>query len=832
MENQQQNIPTQEKVTKKKRPPKIVDLSAVERFDVQQNVGLTSEQVATRVENGLTNVDTSKAGKSIFGIIVSNVCTFFNLLYLVIAIVLLVYGQYKNMSFMVIVVANTAIAIVQEIRSKKTLDKLKLVNTPTVLVTRNGQQEEISIDQIVLDDVIEVALGNQISCDCIVLDGSIEVNESILTGESDSIVKNVGDTLFAGSIVVAGSCTARVDKVGKFNYVASLTSRAKKYEKPRSQMLKTLKSILIFVAVIVVPMAIGLWVVNYQFNSDPTHWPVGQSWDESRIFIETLNKTAGAIISMIPAGPFLLTTVSLAVSVIRLSQKKTIVQELYCIEMLARVDCLCLDKTGTITDGTMKVVESIDLRAKDGKHTIKEIMASFNAAQRDENMTGKALAKFYGKPKNPPLQKVFVLPFSSARKYSAVSFSGQGTFFLGAPEFVLTSKNEQLEETIAKHTAKGLRVLVLAHSATTATTQDKLPAVRRAIALIVIEDRIRKDAADTIKWFKNNGVQVKVISGDNAATVSKIAARVGVENADQYVSLENMTEEQIKQAATKYTVFGRVTPDQKAMLVKALKAAGKTVAMTGDGVNDILAMKESDCAIGLASGSDAARNVAHLIMQDDSFASLPHVVNEGRRVVNNIQSSTSLYFMKTLYVIVINFLIAFMHFALKVTVPTPYSTIQIFVLETIIVGLTATILALQPNTQIIKGKFLNNILRRCLPASLTFLVTTASLYLAKYFVITDMTGEQLSTLVAVTYTIGGYYALFYACKPFKGWKIALYAGIGVISALMLLLMPNMWDYVALSREQFLLLIIEIFASWSILKGFMYLFSLRKKTLIK
>ncbi|MBR2975119.1 MAG: HAD-IC family P-type ATPase, partial [Clostridia bacterium] len=420
------------------------------------------------------------------------------------------------------------------------------------------------------------------------------------------------------------------------------------------------------------------------------------------------------------------------------------------------------------------------------------------------------------------------LPFSSARKYSAVSFTGQGTFFLGALEFVLNGINEQLQETISKHTSKGLRVLVLAHSATTATSQDKLPAVRRAIALIVIEDKIRKDAADTIKWFKGNGVQVKVISGDNASTVSKIASRVGVENADKYVSLEGMTEEQVKQAATKYTVFGRVTPDQKAILVKALKASGKTVAMTGDGVNDILAMKESDCAIGLASGSDAARNVAHLIMQDDSFASLPHVVNEGRRVVNNIQSSTTLYFMKTVYVIVVNFIIALMHFAFDVTLTTPYETIQIFVLETVIVGITATVLALQPNTQIIKGKFFHNVISKCLPASLTFLVTTASLYFVKNFVMTDMTGDQLNTLIALTYTVGGYYALFYACKPFNGWKIALYAGVGVVSILLITLMPAAWKYVELTREQILLLLVEVFASWSILRGFMYLFSLKGK----
>ncbi|MCM1043176.1 MAG: HAD-IC family P-type ATPase [Corallococcus sp.] len=803
-------------------------MNNVNRFVVSQKSGLTDDMVSSRIDAGLVNIDMSSKGKSILEIILSNIFTFFNLIYIAIAVVLMIYRQYSNLTFIAVIFANTLIAIIQEIRSKKTLDKLNLVNVPTAIIVRNGAETELPVTEIVLDDIVLFATGNQISCDSVVIDGSVEVNESILTGESESVLKRQGDILYAGSIVVSGNAVARVDKVGKFNYISGLTGRAKKYKKPRSEMLASLRTILIFIAIIIVPMTICLWITNYKFYSNPNNWITPSDFTENGAFITALNKTAGAIISMIPAGPFLLTTVALAVSVIRLSKRNTIVQELYCIEMLARVNCLCLDKTGTITDGTMRVVESIDLRTQVSKFTLREIMGAFNASQKDNNMTSKALKKYFGSPKVSVMKKVAVLPFSSARKLSAVSFEGQGTYILGAPEFVLKASNSQIDDLTQKYASQGLRVLVLAHSSTTMPSEDKLPAVRRAIAIIVIEDRIRRDAENTIAWFKKNGVAVKVISGDNALTVSNIATRVGIENAERYISLEGLNDDEVRACATEYTVFGRVTPDQKAILIKAMRSAGLTVAMTGDGVNDILAMRESDCSISLAGGSDAARNVAHLVLQDDCFSNLPHVVAEGRRVVNNIQSSTSMYFMKTVYVIVINLMIVISDLVFKVAMPSPYEPIQIFLLESLIVGLPTTILALQPNTEIIKGKFLGNVLRRCLPASITFIISTLSLYILQNKVFVEMSGEQLSTMISISYTFGGLFALYYACKPFNKWRVALYVGVCVLTVLLIVLMPSMWKYVELDREYILLLLIELLAIPPLLFINMKLFKLREK----
>lgn len=798
---------------------KVADINSVARFVVRPNKGLDDSQIATRYSEGLINRDSRKHGKSILGIVLSNIFTFFNILYLIIGTVLAIYQQWEQMTFLVIIVANTGIAIVQEIKAKKTLDKLNLVTIPTVIATRNGKQIDVATNELVLDDIYSLQTGNGIPTDSIVVDGVVEVNESILTGESDALVKKKGDTLFAGSYVVSGNCQARADKVGKYNYIASLTSRAKQYSKPNSQMLKSLKGILIAVAIIILPMTFYLWEINYAYyNKD---------------IIQTLVKTSGAIISMIPAGPFLLTSVALAVSVIRLVKRKTMVQELYCIEMLARVDCLCLDKTGTITDGTMKVVESIDLRqGSSAKLTIREIMSAFLLATKDDNVTAKALKKYFGQNRNG-LRSVSVLPFSSQRKLSAVSFEGQGTYILGAPEFVLTTASNRVNDLTQKYASQGLRVLVLAHSPTT-VFDEKLPAVRRPVAVIAIEDRIRPDAKTTIAWFVENGVDIRVISGDNAITVGNIAKRVGIADADKCISLENMTDEEVIESAKHYKVFGRVTPDQKALLIKALKSLGHTVAMTGDGVNDILAMKQSDCSISLANGADAARNVAHLVMMDNDFSCLPDVVAEGRRVVNNIQSATTMYFMKTVYVIFINIALIILNMALHVNMPTPFSSIQVFLLDTVIVGITTTLLALQPNHHIIRGNFLSNVLAKCLPASFTFILSTVSIYMLDQFGIVPMPGDILSTVVSISYIMGGLFMLFYACKPFNKWKKIMYASIWVIVMVALIFFPQVWHYSPLNTTQILLLLVEclaipivLYALISVASKFNYIKNIKK-----
>ncbi len=819
---------------RKKRVKLPADLKGVEHFEPSIDQGLSYEQVNARLEQGLVNVDTTKKGKSIAGIIFSNVFTFFNVVYIIIATILIIYGLWKQCGFIPIVVANTAIAIVQEIKSKLNLDKLNLITEPHVKVKRNGTTADISVNELVLDDVFCVSGGEQISADGIVLDGYVEVNESILTGESDAVVKRKGDTLFAGSFVLSGTCTAQVSAVGKYNYISKLTGRARQYQKPRSQMLKTFNGILVFVAIVIVPMTICLFMVNAAyFAQGKINWAnfrLANLYDD--VYNDALKFTAGSIISMIPAGPFLLTSIALAASFLRLAKNKTMVQELYCIEMLARVDTLCLDKTGTITDGSMRVVEGIDLRTGVNSYTLREIISSMNVALKADNMTSKALKKYFGCPKKPPIEAATVIPFSSERKLSAVSFKTGGTYMLGAPEFVLKTPNERVNELVNKYTREGLRVLLLAHSTST-IYNGTLPQTRRPVAVIVIEDHIRPDAKETIEWFRKNDVKIKVISGDNPVAVSSIALRVGVENAESYVSLDGMTDEQVRAAATQYTVFGRVSPDQKAILVRALRAAGSTVAMTGDGVNDILAMKESDCSISLAGGSDAARQVSHLVLLDDSFSNLPKVVAEGRRVVNNIQSATSMYFMKTVYVIVTNILLIILHFGFKRTMQSPLTNMSVMLMDFVVVAMPTMILALQPNEKLIKGNFLASVLKRCLPASITFIITTVSIYILQIADPTFIPQEQLGTLVTIPYTFGGLFALFYACQPFnKWWKTATFVSTWaiVILALSIPSLYTLFDYVRLSREQILLLIVEVLATPFILYAFMKLFQQIKKPL--
>ena len=830
-------IEMSEKVThneKRKTRTKLPrDLSGVKHFSPALDVGLTHEQVEERVSQGLVNVDTTKKGKSIAGIIFSNIFTFFNVVYIIIATILIVYGLAGQCTFLPVVIANTLIAIVQEIKSKITLDKLNLITEPQIRVKRGGKTMEIAVKDLVIDDVVTVNGGEQISADCVVVDGYVEVNEAILTGESDAVIKRKGDTLYAGSFVVSGTCTAQVSAVGKYNYIASLTGRARQYQKPRSQMLRALKGILVFVAIVIVPMTICLFMVNTEAINLPNG--IVTDWSKFSFKLEdttALNLTAGSIISMIPAGPFLLTSIALAASFLRLAKNKTMVQELYCIEMLARVDTLCLDKTGTITDGTMRVIESIDLRPNNATYTLREIMSSINTALKADNMTSKALKKYFGSPKKPPLEAIATIPFSSERKMSAVSFKNNGTYILGAPEFVLKTPNDRVQDLVKKYAEQGLRVLLLAHSSTTIYNSDTLPQTRRPIAVIVIEDHIRSDAKETIEWFRKNDVKIKVISGDNPTAVSSIALRVGVENAENYISLEGMSDEAVREAATKYTVFGRVSPDQKAILVKALKASGATVAMTGDGVNDILAMKESDCSISLAGGSDAARQVSHLVLMDDSFSNLPKVVAEGRRVVNNIQSATSMYFMKTVYVIVINIILVTLHFAFGRTMQSPLTNRSVMLMDWVIVALPTMLLALQPNEKLIKGNFFANVLKRCLPASLTFIITTLACYVILSVDPTLVPEDQLGTLVTLTYTFGGLFALFYACQPFNKWKVAMYLAIWaiVVACVCVPFVAGLLDYVVLGREQLLLLLVEILATPFILFAFMRIFQQSRKPL--
>lgn len=777
----------QEREEEKKKKKPAVPLHLAERYTPKVGKGLSQSQVDARVEDGLTNHSDKNSGKTYAQIFLSNIFTFFNFIYIIVFIALAYFGQWNQIFFMAVLVANTGIAIIQEIKSKKTIEKLSVVSAPVATVLRDGVEIEIPVGEVVLDDIMILTLGKQICADCILVEGGVEVNESMLTGESVPVLKKKGDTLYAGSFVTSGKCVAQVDKVGEYNYIEGLTLQAKKYRKPRSELLKSLNLVLKVIAVIIVPIAVFSFLNNYN------NAPIG-----SDAIVFAVSKTAGSVISLIPAGPFLLTSVTLAVSVIRLAKRNTLVQELYCIEMLARVNVLCLDKTGTITDGTMSVEETIEIK-NDSTHTIKQIIGNMMRALDDNNMTSVALREKFGTAKG--MKVTATVPFSSARKFSAVSFDGEGTYFLGAPEFVLPGGSVKVDKLVQKYAEGGYRVLVLANSSAQILSSEnaapKVPAVRRPVALIVIEDRIRPDAANTIQWFKDNGVEVKVISGDNPVTVSEIARKVGVDGSERYISLEGMSDEQVAEAANHYTVFGRVTPDQKAILVRAMRKVKKTVAMTGDGVNDILAMREADCSIAMAAGSEAARNVAHLVLIDNNFASMPHVVAEGRRVVNNVQSVASLFFMKTIYTIVITIM------ALALNMTYPYSTSSILLLEVFIVGVPGAILAIQPNTSLIKGRFLPNVFKKALPFSLVFIISTTLVYMICYMMV-DVEQPQIETIAAIVYTAAVFFALYFNCRPVNFFRGILLAASGLCTIFGMVFFWDFFGYAPLESVEILI----------------------------
>ena len=563
----------------------------IERYEPDINVGLTEEQIDKRISAGLNNYKSMGSTKTISQIIIGNIVTPFNILIFIIAGFLISVNSIKDLTFLVIVLLNLVIGIIQEISAKKTIDKLTLISAPTCDVLRDSKFQEVTINEVVLDDLISLKTGKQICSDSIVVEGQIEVNESLLTGEADAIIKKPGDILYSGSFVVSGTCIARVDKVGDDNYIERLTGQAKQYKKPNSELLKALNKIILVMGILTVVIGVSLFFIQYLRT--------GLDYETS------IRKTAGAMIGMIPSGLYLVTSVALAVGVLRLAKNNVLVQELYCIEMLARVDVLCLDKTGTITDGTMNVRNVIDYDII-GNLSTKDIVSAMLNATNDQNLTNVALENKFGRAKR--IKHTDIIPFSSQRKYSAVTFDGIGTIVLGAPEFVLKANYKFVAADVNKAAKEGYRVLVIAHT-NEAIKDGALPKVElEPVSLILIEDNVRPDAIDTISYFKEAGVEVKVISGDNPVTVSKVAERAGITNAENYISLDGLTDTEVVRAASKYTVFGRVSPGQKRLLVKSLQELGHKVAMTGDGVNDILALKEADCSIAVASGSEAARN--------------------------------------------------------------------------------------------------------------------------------------------------------------------------------------------------------------------------------
>lgn len=739
------------------------NLKTTERFSPSSGEGLSSVQVKSRLEDGLVNISSQKYSKSYLSIFASNIFTVFNLLGLIVFISLLCVGAgLFDFVFVLVYIANFSIGIIQEIRAKKCIEKLSLVAQKNIKAIRDGKEVEIAATDIVLDDILKLGIGNQIPTDCIVTDGVIEVNESLLTGESVPIKKQAGDPLFAGSFIVAGRCIARADKVGKDNYVEQLSAKAKKYRKPRSELMSSLRFFIKAVAIVIVPMAAAYMIKSVVIVKESVP--------------EAVRRTSAVVIGMIPSGMFLLTSLALAVGIIKLARQNTLVQDLYSLEMLARVDTICFDKTGTITDGKMTFVEEIIINPHDT--STEDIISSMLCELKDNNQTAIALYEKFGD--DGKFTATAALPFNSARKLSAVTFDNKGTFAFGAPEFVLsTEEYDSIKPLVEKQTQKGLRVLVLAHSHD-CIDEDKIPKDFSAISLLLIADNVREDAAETVAWFKENDVAIKVISGDNPITVSEVSKRVGIDDAENFISLDGLSDDEVYNAADKYTVFGRVSPDQKAILIKSLKDKGHTTAMTGDGVNDIIALKEADCAISVASGSEAARNVAHLVLMDDNFNHMPQVVHEGRRVINNVQSSASLYLMKTFFTMILAFIVLF--------IPTlkcyPFTLKQMNPLEMIIIGLASLSLSMQPNDSRVTGKFIANVIGKSLPAAIVMVLSVGAVGLISLF---DTTTDHkvFCTMAILALTFAGLVNLFNICRPFNRFRTILFS---IISALLIILL--------------------------------------------
>ncbi len=737
------------------------------RISTSPKEGLTTEEVNARIAQGLTNKVQNKSSKSYGRIFFDNFCTFFNVLCFTCFFVLLTVIKetaISNYTFVLIFLANSIIGVVQEIRAKKTVEKLSLVKAPTAKVIRNGVEMEIAVSDVVLDDVILLELGNQIPADCVVLEGLVEVNESLLTGESVAVRKTVGDNLMSGSFVSGGKCIARAEKVGKDAYVQTLSEKAKAYQKTRSKLLAAMNAIIKCVSLVIIPIAILSGIVNYNVsaaeNGGVAHVP------------EVIISTVSVVIGMIPAGMFFLTTLSLAVGIIKLATFNTLVQDMYSLEMLARANILCLDKTGTITDGkmTVKKINAVTDFCGDAR----QIIAAMETSLGDKNQTAIALSSYCKDADISEFKSVSVLPFTSARKLSAVSFEEKGTFVIGAPYYVLKDMPIDIDAAIKSATRVGRRVLLLAHSQKP-LEGDVLPDDLTPVATVILEDNIRPEAIQTIQWFKENDVSVRVISGDDPLTVSEIARRAGIDGADKYISLKDLSDEEvIDAAASDYVVFGRVSPEQKALIIKTLRENDNTVAMTGDGVNDILAMKEADCSITVASGSGAARSLAHIVLVDDNFNSMPAVVKEGRRTVNNIKRSASLYLMKTLFTIV------FAIISIATGARYPYTTGMMMILELFIIGFSSILLSLQPNTERIKGKFIYYVISHSIPGAVILILNALTVKIFYDIPAFQMSEGAYTTLSTLALTLAGLVYLVVLCKPYNTFRGILTIAISTI----------------------------------------------------
>lgn len=713
------------------------------RYRPDHQTGLTAQQVQEHRMHGWTNQPVDPPSKTTKEIIQENVFTYFNLIFLVLAVLLCLVGSFRDLTFLPVIVLNTLIGIIQETRAKKVLDNLTMLNAPHVMVIRDGKKSQINAEDLVVDDIVIFEAGNQVCADAEVCAGEVQVNESLLTGESDEITKRKGDQLMSGSFIVSGQCHARLDKVGADSYISRLTLEAKAMQNTeQSEMIRSLDKLVKWVGVAIIPIGIILFIQAFVFQGEG--------------FRSSVTSMIAAVIGMIPEGLYLLASVALAVSSIRLAQKKVLLHDMKCIETLARVNVLCVDKTGTITENTMEVQDVIPTKEyEEGKlRPLSELLGDFTAAQSSDNITMEAMKRYFKIASGK--KAVAKTGFSSASKYSSVTFE-EASYVLGAPEFVLKEQYENYEEAISAHASKGARVLVFG----TAKEEPDGKPLKEAVtplAYVLLANPIRQEAKETFTYFAEQGVEVKVISGDNPLTVSEVAKEAGIAGAERYVDASTLhTEEEMRVAVLNNAVFGRVTPNQKRKFVQILKEEGKTVAMTGDGVNDVLALKDADCSIAMASGSDAAAQASQLVLLESDFSCMPEVVLEGRRVVNNIQRSASLFLVKNIF----SFLLSLVSFVFMFTYPLEPSQISLISMFTI--GVPAFFLALEPNKNIIKGHFLTNVFLKALPAALTDVLAVGALVIfGRTF---GVSSADISTAATMLLSIVGFMILYTISAP-------------------------------------------------------------------
>lgn len=771
--------------------------------------GLTDEEVRQRVEEGLTNRADISTDKTTKEIVISNVFTYFNLIFLVITILLIMVGSFRNLTFLPIIIGNTVIGIVQEIRAKKTLEKMSLLNAPHADVIRNGSVKQISTEELVKDDVILLTAGRQICADAVVISGNIQVNESLLTGEADEVEKTEGSTLMSGSFVVSGECYARLEKVGNESYISKLSLEAKSMGgKEQSEMIRSINLIVKWVGIVIIPIGLILFWQSHFVN--------GESITKS------VTSTVAAIIGMIPEGLYLLTTVALALSTMKLARKKVLLHDMKSIETLARVDVLCVDKTGTITEPDMKLKEIFLCKnsGADGTQTaltldeLKSLILDYANASVDNNATMLALKAYAADDltnNTSALHRTAVSQqaFSSSLKYGSVTFS-DGTYLLGAPEFIMHEDFARIEEEIIPYADKGDRVLLFARY-DGENVENGINGSVTPLGFVALANPIRENAVKTFEYFKSQGVAIKVISGDNPRTVSRIAIQAGIESAESFVDAATLdTEDKIADAVNKYTVFGRVTPKQKKQLVKALQAKGHTVAMTGDGVNDILAMKDADCSVAMASGSEAAAQAAQVVLLDSDFAHMPDVVYEGRRVVNNIQRSASLFLVKNIFSLLLSL------FSVILMVTYPLEPAQVSLISMFTIGVPGFLLALEQNKDRIKGRFITNVMLKALPGGLTDVIAVGALVVCgEVFCISDASIGTIATLVL---SVVGFMILFKISEPLNRMKYAVI--IGNIAGLVFsgFFLKKLFALTDLSNICILLMIVFGFAAESLFRN--------------